>query len=126
MTLIDKVTHFISKPQFITLIKWDFGRCDDVKLSLYQITRGSQSALPVSKSLSLWEQRRRPPPAAETGRSCWGSGQQDASGAQRMLGAATRAVSPQVTERASPFYKRICTAISIDFLLMCDKEVIEV
>ena len=43
-----------------------------------------------------------------------------------MLGAATRAVSPQVTERASPFYKRICTAISIDFLLMCDKEVIEV
>ncbi|RAW57961.1 hypothetical protein C4N24_06645 [Faecalibacterium prausnitzii] len=38
-------------------------------------------------------QRRRPPPAAETGRSCWGSGQQDASAAQgtmRMLGAATR------------------------------------
>ena len=126
VTLIDKVTHFISKPQFITLIKWDFGRCDDIKSSLYQITRGSQSALPVSKSLSLWEQRRRPPPAAETGRSCWGSGQQDASGAQRMLGAATRAVSPQVTERASPFYKSICTAISIDFLLMCDKEVIEV
>ena len=45
------------------------------------------------ESLSLWEQRRRPPPAAETGRSCWGSGQQDASAAQgtkRMLGAATR------------------------------------
>ena len=38
-------------------------------------------------------QRRRPPPAAETGRSRWGSGQQDASAAQgtmRMLGAATR------------------------------------
>ena len=38
-------------------------------------------------------QRRRPPPAAEAGRSCWGSGQQDASAAQgtkRMLGAATR------------------------------------
>ena len=38
-------------------------------------------------------QRRRPPPAAETGRSCWGSGQQDASatyGTKRMLGAATR------------------------------------
>ena len=42
MTLIDKVTHFISKPQFITLIKWDFGRCDDIKSSLYQITRGSR------------------------------------------------------------------------------------
>ena len=38
-------------------------------------------------------QRRRPPPVAETGRSCWGSGQQDASavqGTMRMLGAATR------------------------------------
>ena len=38
-------------------------------------------------------QRRRPPPAAETGRSCWGNGQQDARAAQgtmRMLGAATR------------------------------------
>ena len=38
-------------------------------------------------------QQRRPPPVAETGRSCWGSGQQDARAAQgtmRMLGAATR------------------------------------
>ena len=37
-------------------------------------------------------QQLRPPPAAETGSSCWGSGQQDASAAQgtkRMLGAAT-------------------------------------
>ena len=36
-------------------------------------------------------QQLRPPPAAETGSSCWGSGQQDASAAQgtkRMLGAA--------------------------------------
>ena len=37
-------------------------------------------------SLSLWEQRRRPPPAAETGRSCWGSGQQDASGSEANAG----------------------------------------
>ena len=42
VTLIDKVTHFISKPQFITLIKWNFGRCYDIKSSLYQIMRGSQ------------------------------------------------------------------------------------
>ena len=38
-------------------------------------------------------QRRRPPPAAETGRSCWGRGLQDASAAQgtkQMQGAATR------------------------------------
>ena len=39
-------------------------------------------------------QQRRPLPAAEAGRSCWGRGQQDASAFQstkRMLGAATRA-----------------------------------
>nr|DAG30757.1 MAG TPA: hypothetical protein [Caudoviricetes sp.] len=35
-------------------------------------------------------QRRRPPPVAEAGRSCWGSGQQDASKAKQTLGAATR------------------------------------
>ena len=34
---------------------------------------------PARQWLPLWGQRRRPPPAAETGRSCWGSGQQDAS-----------------------------------------------
>ena len=33
----------------------------------------------VSKRLSLWGQRRRPPPVAETGSRCWGRGQQDAS-----------------------------------------------
>ena len=47
-------------------------------------------------------QRRRPPPAAETGRSCWGSGQQDASAAQgtmRMLGAATRKQAERIPNR---------------------------
>ena len=38
------------------------------------------------QSLSLWEQRRRPPPVAETGRSCWGRGQQDASGSEADAG----------------------------------------
>ena len=38
------------------------------------------------ESLSLWEQRRRPPPAAETGRSCWGRGQQDASDSEADAG----------------------------------------
>ena len=40
-------------------------------------------------------QRRRPPPAAETGRSCWGRGQQDTSAAQGTkwtLGTATRRI----------------------------------
>ena len=31
-------------------------------------------------------QRRRPPPVAETGRSCWGRGQQDASGSEADAG----------------------------------------
>lgn len=35
--------------------------------------------IPICQSLSPWEQQRRPPPAADRGRSCWGSGQQDAS-----------------------------------------------
>ena len=45
-----------------------------------------RKGLPVSQSLSPWEQRRRPPPAAETGRSCWGRGQQDASGSEADAG----------------------------------------
>ena len=47
----------------------------------------------TSLSLEGEGQQQRPPPVAETGRSCWGRGQQDASAAQgtkRMLGAATR------------------------------------
>ena len=52
-------------------------------------------------------QRRRPPPVAEAGRSCWGSGQQDASAkpcTKRTLGAATRTLSPQATERLPEGY----------------------
>ena len=48
-----------------------------------------------------WDlQQRRPLPAAETGRSCWGSGQQDANAAQgvkQTLGAATRGTKQQPT-----------------------------
>ena len=51
----------------------------------------------------LLGQRRRPPPVAETGKSCWGSGQQDASAkpcTKRTLGAATRTLSSECeTER---------------------------
>ena len=39
-----------------------------------------RKASPLRQRLPYQGQRRRPPPAAETGRSCWGSGQQDASG----------------------------------------------
>ena len=39
---IDKVRTLSAHPKFITLIKFDFGRCADAILELYQITRGSQ------------------------------------------------------------------------------------
>ena len=48
-------------------------------------------------------QRRRPPPAADTGRSCWGSGLQDASAAQGTkwtLGTATRPAPARRNRRA--------------------------
>ena len=46
-------------------------------------------------------QRRRLPPVAETGRSRWGSGQQDASEAKQTLGAATRRARLQGTPRSA-------------------------
>ena len=59
-----------------------------------KVNRENPQIFPIYKSQIIFPlQRRRPPPVAETGRSCWGSGQQDASAAQgtkRMLGAATR------------------------------------
>ncbi len=52
-----------------------------------------RSFSPLSRQrLPYKGQQRRPPPVAETGSRCWGSGQQDASGAQRMLGAAIPAL----------------------------------
>ena len=45
-----------------------------------------RAVCPSRKSLSLWEQQRRPPPEAETGRSCWGRGQQDASDSEANAG----------------------------------------
>ena len=52
------------------------------------------SAVQKERKGGFEQQQRRPLPAAETGRSCWGCGQQDARAAQgtmQPLGAATRA-----------------------------------
>ena len=60
--------------------------------------RGAAAAAaegPINRRCEKKVQRRRPPPAADTGRSCWGSGLQDASAAQgtkQTQGAATRRV----------------------------------
>ena len=78
--------------------------------SLCSLAAVSSAAIPVRVKLKIpranaaaattvdiptgWDlQQRRPRPVADAGRSCWGSGQQDARAAQgtlRMLGAATR------------------------------------
>ena len=50
-------------------------------------------ASPARQWLPLWGQRRRPPPAAETGRSCWGSGQQDASDSEADAGSRNPALA---------------------------------
>ena len=70
--------------------------------------RGAAAAAaegPINRRSEKKVQRRRPPPAADTGRSCWGSGLQDASAAQGTkwtLGTATR-----LSEAASIFPLRL-------------------
>ena len=61
----------------------------------YRQQRGNTSCGAANRRNEKKVQRRRPPPAAETGRSCWGRGQQDTSAAQGTkwtLGTATRRV----------------------------------
>ena len=74
------------------------------------------------------QQRRRPPPVAETGRSCWGSGQQDAravQGTMRMLGAATRKkrrafpIVPRSKKAAAQKVQRLCGGV-ISQPALCD------
>ena len=77
-----------------------------------QVSQNCRKICPLRQRLSPWEQQRRPPPAAETGRSCWGSGQQDASDSVADAGTATRAMSPKVTERARTLPKNKSTAIT--------------
>ena len=77
--------------------------------------------LAFRKTLSLRQrlpykgQQRRPPPVAEAGSRCWGSGQQDASEALRMLGAATRPWRAQArlrgcTKARLHLFRSICTS----------------
>ena len=62
-----------------------------VKLKIPRANAAAATTLDIPTGWDL--QQRRPRPVADAGRSCWGSGQQDARAAQgtmRMLGAATR------------------------------------
>ena len=69
----------------------------------------------------LFRQRRRLPPAAETGRSCWGSGQQDASDSVADAGCRNPALAREAPERASPARKdRPCS----DKQTLCQRDAI--
>ena len=58
-----------------------------------------RKASPRRQRLPYSGQRRRPPPAAEAGRSCWGSGQRDASGREADAGSRNLALSNEVRLR---------------------------
>ena len=69
--------------------------------------RGEPDAHLRSCSPVLQVQQRRPPPSAGTGRSCWGSGRQDArpaQGSQQTLGTATRRKLSGGPASAGPFF----------------------
>ena len=53
------------------------------------------------QGLSYKEQRRRPPPVAETGSRCWGRGQQDASDSAAAAGSRNpgSGIASAMTER---------------------------
>ena len=68
---------------------------------LHALQKRNTSCEAASRRNEKKVQQRRPPPAADTGRSCWGRGQQDTSAAQGTkwtLGTATR-----LSEAASIF-----------------------
>ena len=58
-----------------------------------------REASPLRQRLPYQGQRRRPPPVAETGSRCWGSGQQDASDSAADAGSRNQALSAKQTER---------------------------
>ena len=52
----------------------------------YRQQRGNTSCKAANRRNEKKVQQRRPPPVAETGRSCWGRGQQNASGSEADAG----------------------------------------
>ena len=58
-----------------------------------------RKALPLRQRLPYQGQRRRPPPAAETGSRCWGRGQQDASDSAADAGCRNPALANEVRLR---------------------------
>ena len=60
---------------------------------------GISESFPLRQRLPYKGQRRRPPPAAETGSRRWGRGQQDASDSAADAGSRNPALSAKQTER---------------------------
>ena len=69
----------VKKPEHALKLFIRFALCARPGMLRKIIFIQSAQTHPACQWLSPWEQRRRPPPVAETGRNCWGSGQQDAS-----------------------------------------------
>ena len=57
-----------------------------VSAELYALRGRNTSCEAANRRNEKKVQQRRPPPMAETGRSCWGRGQQDASGSEADAG----------------------------------------
>ena len=57
-----------------------------VSAGRYRQQRGNTRCKAANRRNEKKVQQRRPPPVAETGRSCWGRGQQDASGSEADAG----------------------------------------
>ena len=70
--------------------------------------RGGKASRNI-QSLSLWEQRRRPPPVAETGSRCWGRGQQDASESEADAGSRNPGSVTEGDGEGKPVAKRLRT-----------------
>ena len=90
--LSPQVTERARTVKFVAAVPFHDPSCEKAILENPQIFQNCEIKIILPLNMPR-VQRRRPPPVAETGRSCWGSGQQDASAAQgtmRMLGAATR------------------------------------
>ena len=76
---------------------------------LKTVSQQSEKSVPACQWLSLWGQRQRPPPVAETGSRCWGRGQQDASESEADAGSRNPGSVTEGDGEGKPVTKRLLT-----------------
>ena len=79
-----------------------------VSAELYALRGRNTSCEAANRRNEKKAQQRRPPPVAETGRSCWGRGQQDASGSEADAGSRNPGSLNKINTRKSR-----CTATKL-------------